>query len=79
MSAQEEAIMEKAIITTYSLKGITFDDDSIIGKQIPIMSDLEDVLDTMDGAKSLVTRIQKFTTGIFAGIFSQHTNIDLKE
>ncbi len=79
MSAQEEAIMEKAIITTYSLKGITFDDDSIIGKQIPIMSDLEDVLDTMDGAKSLVTRIQKYTTGIFSGIFSQHTNIDLKE
>lgn len=79
MSAQEEAIMEKAIITTYSLKGITFDDDSIIGKEIPIMKDLEDVLDTMDGAKSLVTRIQKFTTGIFAGIFSQHTNIDLKE
>lgn len=79
MSAQEEAIMEKAIITTYSLKWITFDDDSIIGKQIPIMSDLEDVLDTMDGAKSLVTRIQKYTTGIFSGIFSQHTNIDLKE
>lgn len=79
MSAQEEAIMEKAIITTYSLKGITFDDDSIIGKEIPIMKDLEDVLETMDGAKSLVTRIQKFTTGIFAGIFSQHTNIDLKE
>lgn len=79
MTAQEEAIMEKAIITTYSLKGITFDDDSIIGKEIPVMKDLEDVLETMDGAKSLVTRIQKFTTGIFAGIFSQHTNIDLKE
>ena len=79
MSAEEEAIMEKAIITTYSLKWITFDDDSILGKNIPIMSDLEDVLDTMDGAKSLVTRIQKFTTWIFSGIFSQHTNIDLKE
>lgn len=79
MSAEEEAIMEKAIITTYSLKWITFDDDSILGKNIPIMSDLEDVLDTMDGAKSLVTRIQKYTTGIFSGIFSQHTNIDLKE
>lgn len=79
MTAEEEAIMEKAIITAYSLKGITFDDDSILGKQIPIMSDLEDVLDTMDGAKSLVTRIQKFTTWIFSGIFSQHTNIDLKE
>jgi hypothetical protein len=25
----EEAILEKALITTYSLKGITMDDDSI--------------------------------------------------
>jgi len=79
MTAEEEAIMEKALITTYSLKGITLDDDSIIWKQIPIMKDLEDVLDTMDGAKSLVTRMQKYTTWIFSWIFSQHTNIDLKE
>lgn len=79
MSALEESVMEKAIITTYSLKWITFEDDSIIGKEIPIMKDLQDVLETMDGAWSLVTRIEKFTTGIFAGIFSQHTNIDLKE
>jgi hypothetical protein len=54
--------MEKAIITTYSLKGITLEDDNIIGKDIPIMKDLQDVLETMDGANSLVTRIQKFTT-----------------
>lgn len=79
MTSEEEAIMEKAIITTYSLKGITFDDDSIIGKNIPVMHDLQDVLETMDGAKSLVTRIQKFTTGIFSGIFSQETNINLKD
>jgi hypothetical protein len=29
MSAMEESIMEKAIITTYSLKGLTLEDDSI--------------------------------------------------
>ena len=79
MSALEESIMEKAIITTYSLKWITFEDDSIIGKTIPIMQDLQDVLDTMDGANLLVTRMEKFTTGIFSWIFSQHTNIDLAE
>lgn len=79
MSALEESIMEKAIITTYSLKWITFEDDSILGKTIPIMQDLQDVLDTMDGANLLVTRMEKFTTGIFSWIFSQHTNIDLAE
>lgn len=79
MTPEEESLMEKALITTYSLKGITIEDDSIIWKEVPIMQDLQDVLDTMDGAKSLVTRMEKYTSGIFAGIFSKHTNVDLKE
>ena len=47
----EEAILEKAIITTYSLKGITMEDDNVEGKEIPLMKDLHSVLETMDGAK----------------------------
>lgn len=79
LNPTEESIMEKAIITTYSLKGITVDDDSADGKEIPIMKDLQDVLETMDGGKTLVQRLEKYTTGIFTGIFSEHSNIDLKE
>lgn len=79
MTPEEESLMEKALITTYSLKGITIEDDSIIGKEIPVMQDLQDVLDTMDGARSLVIRMEKYTSGIFAGIFSKQTNVDLKE
>jgi conjugal transfer ATP-binding protein TraC len=79
LGPEEESIMEKAIMTAYSLKWITIEDDSIVGKEIPIMQDLQDVLDTMDGAKSLVVRMEKYTSGIFAGIFSKRTNIDLKE
>jgi len=62
MTPEEESLMEKGLITTYSLKGITIEDDSIVGKEIPIMQDLQDVLDTMDGAKSLVTRMEKYTS-----------------
>ncbi len=79
MTSDEESLMEKALITTYSLKGITIEDDNIEWKEIPIMQDLKDVLETMDGANSLVTRMEKYTTGIFAWIFSKRTNIDLKE
>jgi conjugal transfer ATP-binding protein TraC len=79
MSALEESLMEKALITTYSLKWITFEDDNISEKEIPIMKDLQDVLETMDGANSLVMRIEKFTTWIFSWIFSHRTNIDLSE
>lgn len=50
INPNEEAILEKALITTYSLKGITMDDDSIEGKEIPLLKDLYSVLETMDGA-----------------------------
>lgn len=44
----EEAILERALITTYSLKGITMEDDDIDGKEIPLMKDLLSVLETME-------------------------------
>lgn len=79
LDATEESIMEKAIMTTYSLKWITMQNDDVEGKEIPVMSDLQDVLDTMEWAKSLVLKLEKYTSWIFSWIFSQHTNIDLKE
>jgi conjugal transfer ATP-binding protein TraC len=75
----EEAILEKALTTTYSLKGITFIDDDVVGKEIPVMKDLYSVLETMDGAKSLVERLEKYVYGVFAGVFSEQTNISLGE
>ena len=79
MTPEEESIMEKALMTVYSLKWITLEDDSTEGKQMPIMKDLQDVLETMEWADSLVKRLEKFTTGIFSWIFSQKTNVDLQE
>ncbi len=79
MTAEEASIMEKAIITTYSLKWITLEDDSIVWKEIPIMKDLQDVLETMEWANSLVKRLEKFTSWIFGWIFSQKTNINLED
>ncbi len=79
MTPEEESIMEKALISTYSLKWITLEDDSIEWKEIPIMKDLQDVLETMDGASWIVRRMEKFTTWIFSWIFSNKTNIDLSE
>ncbi len=79
LTPEEESIMEKAIMTTYSLKGITPEDDDTTGKSMPIMTDLKDVLETMEWANSLVIRLEKYTTWIFAWIFSQPTNVDLQE
>jgi conjugal transfer ATP-binding protein TraC len=79
ITPSEEAILERALITTYSLKGITMEDDSAEGKEIPLMKDFVSVLETMDGAKGLVDRLDKYVNGVFAGVFSQSTNVDLKD
>ena len=62
VTPNEEAILEKAIITTYSLKGITMEDDSIDGKEIPLLKDLYSVLETMDGASGLVNRHETYVS-----------------
>lgn len=74
----EEAILEKALITTYSLKWITMEDDSAEWKSIPLMRDLHSVLETMDGARWLTERLEKYVFWVFAGVFSEPTNVDLK-
>lgn len=78
ITPNEEALLEKAIITTYSLKGITMEDDSIEWKEIPLLKDLYSVLETMDGAMGLVNRLEKYVTGVFAGVFSRPTNVNLR-
>ncbi len=79
ITPSEEAILEKALITTYSLKGITMEDDSIDGKEIPLLKDLHSVLETMDGGKWLTERLEKYVFGVFAGVFSRPTNVNLKD
>lgn len=79
MTPEEESIMEKWLITTYSLKWLTLEDDNVDGKEMPIMKDLQDVLETMEWWGSLVKRLEKFTVWIFSWIFSNKTNIDLKD
>ena len=79
LTPSESSILEKAIIVTYSLKWITFEDDEVERKEIPVMKDLYSVLETMDWAKWITERLEKYVSWIFAWVFSEHTNIDLTE
>lgn len=79
LTPSEASVLEKATIITYSLKWITFEDDDITGKDIPIMKDLYSVLETMDWGKWVTERLEKYVYWIFAWIFSEKTNIDLQE
>ncbi|MDD4531110.1 MAG: ATP-binding protein, partial [Candidatus Pacebacteria bacterium] len=80
LSPEEDAIMDRALSETYAAKDITPNTDpKTWGQNVPIMSDLESVLDTMDGAESLVERLRKFTKGTFASFFNQRSNISMNK
>lgn len=81
LTPEEDGIMDRAITEAYAAKDITVNSDpKKWGKELPfpIMSDLEDILITMEGADSLIKRIQRFTKGVYANFFNQQSNIDIK-
>lgn len=77
LNPEEEGLMDKALIDTYALRGITMDTPNPQEMEPPTMQDLYDVLSSMKGTETLAQRLQKYTTGSFAGLFNQRTNIDL--
>jgi conjugal transfer ATP-binding protein TraC len=78
LTPEEEALMDKAILQTYELKGITLQTEKPWEYEMPTMGDLENVLHSLDGSKNLAVRLEKYTRGTFSGLFSDTTNVDLK-
>jgi len=73
----EEADLDQALIDTYARVGIT-SDPLTHNSPPPTISDLYDTLLHMAGTgPQLAQRLRKYTTGTFAGIFSQQSNIDI--
>lgn len=73
----EEADLDQALIDTYARAGIT-SDPLTHNSTPPTIHDLYDTLLHMGGTgPSLAQRLRKYTTGTFAGIFSQQSNIDI--
>jgi len=75
----EGSILDRAIIATYRMKGITLD-PATQKNEPPLMEDLYKALVGMEQpeANSLAARLEKFVRGSFVGIFDQHSNIDIK-
>jgi type IV secretory pathway VirB4 component len=78
LAPSEEADLDAALIETYAKAGITNDPLTHNG-QPPAIIDLYDTLLHMGGTgPALAQRLRKYTTGTFAGIFSQQSNIDIE-
>lgn len=73
----EEAILDKALWQTYAKKDITETSD-FATVEMPVMTDLIEILTGMVGGESLAQRLGKFTEGTFAGLLNNQTNVVLK-
>lgn len=77
LSPAEEADLDQALIDTYARVGIT-SDPLTHNSTPPTINDLYETLLHMGGSgPQLAQRLRKYTTGTFAGIFSQQSNIDI--
>lgn len=76
LSAEEDAILDKAFYETYSLKDITTD-PATQHNEPPILSDLISVLKNLQGAEHLVARLSPYGEGTYAPMFNARTNLDL--
>jgi type IV secretory pathway VirB4 component len=77
LAPSEEADLDAALIETYAKAGIT--NDPLTHKSTPpTINDLYETLLHMGGTgPQLAQRLRKYTTGTFAGIFSQQSNINI--
>ncbi len=78
LTAEEDAIIDRAITETYALKDITADSD-FRNIEPPLMSDFELVLSGMEGGESLAQRLSKYTKGTWAGFINRPSNVDINK
>ena len=79
LNPTEEAILDRALVATYKMKGIT-PEPATQRNEPPLIEDLYKVLIGMEEpeAKSLGERLEKFVKGSFVGIFDKQSNIDIQ-
>jgi len=78
LTAEEDALIDRAITETYALKDITAD-SNFENVEPPLMSDFELVLSGMEGGDSLAQRLSKYTRGTWAGFINRPSNIDINK
>lgn len=77
LTAEEEAVLDKALQNTYALRGFSFDDDDYEWKQPPLMEDLMNVLNGMEWWEQVWLRLSKYATWTFGKLFNNPTNVDI--
>ncbi len=78
-TAEELTIIDRAISQTYASFNILPNMDFSKIEVFPTLNDLEKVLLSIEGGKSIAEKLYPFTQGSFSGFINQPTNVDIKK
>ena len=73
---EEDSLLDKALLQTYAKNDVTAEADL---SQItpPTISDLQEILNGMEGGNEMAQKLEKYTSGTFAGLLDNRTNINI--
>ncbi len=74
---EEDSLLDRALIEAYAKKDITADTVDLSVVEPPVLQDLQDVLEGMEGAEDVVARLRKYTEGTFAGLLNSPTTVEM--
>ncbi len=74
---EEDSVIDRALLETYAKKDITAESD-LSKIEPPILSDLQQILEGMEGSESIALRLKKYTEGTFSGLLNNPTNVVMK-
>ena len=74
---EEEALLDRAIAETYAAHDIVPGKDFSLASP-PLLSDLQSVLENMEGGAGIATRLYKYTQGSYAGFTNQPSNVNMQ-
>ena len=78
LTNEEDSMIDQALRETYAARDITPDSDpSTWEEKVPLLSDLEQVLESMEGTRSLLVRLRRFTRGAYAEFFNKYSNVSM--
>lgn len=78
LTAEEESILDKALVETYASRDITPQSD-FKNTAPPLLSDLKTILEGMEGGDSMARKLSKYTEGSFSGFLNEPTNIEITD
>jgi len=76
LNHDEDSVVDRALLETYAKKDITSDSD-LTQIEPPVLSDLQQVLEGMEGGNELALRLKKYTEGTFSGLLNNLTNVEM--